>query len=203
MNMLFSYDEALRHEYPMICGADEAGRGPLAGPVFAACVVFPAGVSIDGVNDSKKLTDKKREKLFSEIIDKSLAYGIAYADEREIDRINILNAALESMRRAVMSIPIQIDLVLIDGNRLPDMDIPAKAIVGGDGISQSIAAASILAKVTRDRYMLALAEEYPEYALERHKGYPTKLHYERLLTYGATDIHRQSFLKKLKAVVTV
>ena len=182
--------------YGAICGVDEAGRGPLAGPVCAAAVILPADVDIPGLNDSKKLTDKKRRELFPVICEKAIAYGIAFADHKEIDAVNILQATYLAMERAIQKLEIKADFALIDGNRAKDFGIPFETIVGGDGRSASIAAASILAKVTRDDYMLNIAENYPQYGFEIHKGYGTKAHYAALTEYGACPIHRMSFLKK-------
>lgn len=195
----FLYYENLYSENntKLVCGIDEAGRGPLAGPVCAAAVVMPYGTIIDGVNDSKKLTEKKRELLFYTIKEKSLCYGIAFSDEKEIDEVNILNATFLAMKRAVKSLKIQPDLILVDGNRLPDFDIPAKTIVKGDSLSHSIACASILAKVTRDRLMKELSKKYPEYGFEKHKGYGTKAHYEAIKANGICEIHRRTFLKNV------
>lgn len=182
-----------------VCGIDEAGRGPLAGPVFAAAVVLPAGVEIPGVNDSKKLSAKQREALFDVIVSSAADYGIGFADEKEIDRLNILNATFLAMRRAVANLAKLVpQAALVDGNRDPGLGIPTLCIVGGDAQCASVAAASILAKVSRDRYMARLDEEYPQYDFARHKGYPTKLHYERLLQYGVSPVHRRSFLKNLE-----
>ncbi len=181
-----------------ICGVDEAGRGPLAGPVFAAAVILPFGMEIEGLNDSKKISEKKREKLFDIICEKALSYGIASASEKEIDEINILQASLLAMRRAVEKLSPNPDMILVDGNQVFKTDIHIKSIIKGDSLSANIAAASILAKVSRDRYMLDMAKEYPEYQFEKHKGYPTKLHYEMLDAHGISDIHRRTFLKRYK-----
>ncbi len=183
--------------YNIICGIDEAGRGPLAGPVYAAAVILPPDCVIDGLNDSKKLTEKKRERLFDEIKEKALAYGIASADEKEIDEINILNATFLAMKRAVDSLSVKPNLALIDGNQKPHTGIEEVTVVKGDAKSMSIAAASVLAKVSRDRFMLDMAEKYPQYEFERHKGYGTKLHYEKIAQYGVCEIHRRTFLKKI------
>ena len=180
----------------VICGVDEAGRGPLAGPVCAAAVILPQGELIPGLNDSKKLTDKKRRELFPLIKEQAVAYGIGIATEGEIDEINILQATYLAMERAVAQLSVKPDLLLIDGNRAKDFGIPAKTVVKGDSLSASIAAASILAKVTRDDMMLELAETYPQYGFDIHKGYGTKAHYAALTEYGACQIHRKSFLKK-------
>ncbi len=189
-------NEAYNDNYTVICGVDEAGRGPLAGPVYAAAVVLEKGQIIEGVNDSKKLSEKKREMLFDKIIAECKDYSIAYATEKEIDEINILNATFLAMRRAVEGLKVKPDLALIDGNRCPKLDIDEKAIVKGDANSISIAAASILAKVSRDRFMLEMAKKYPEYNFEKHKAYGTKAHYEALDKYGPCEIHRKTFLKK-------
>ena len=181
----------------VICGVDEAGRGPLAGPVCAAAVILPRGIDIPGLNDSKKLSEKKREALYDIIVGCAISYGIAFADHREIDELNILNATFLAMNRAIEQLDPQPTLALIDGNTVKGIKSNAGSIVGGDGKSASIAAASILAKVTRDRLMYKLAEEYPEYGFEKHKGYGTKLHYEALRECGPSPIHRMSFLKKL------
>lgn len=194
---LFDYDSELRKEYPIICGVDEAGRGPLAGDVYAASVVLSDGVLIDYLNDSKKISESRREKLYDEVIEKADAYCIATASVAEIDSINILQAAMLAMKRAVEGLGINPDLALIDGNRLPDIKCEARYVIKGDATSASISAASILAKVARDRYMREIAEKYPEYSFEKHKGYGTKQHYEAIEKYGVLDIHRKTFLKKL------
>ena len=194
---LFEHDSELRKSYPVICGVDEAGRGPLAGDVYAAAVVLEDGVLIDYLNDSKKLSEKRREELFDVIVEKASAYCIATASVEEIDRINILNAAMLAMKRAVEGLGIEPDLAMIDGNRLPELECPMQYVIKGDATSASIAAASVLAKVARDRYMKIVAEKYPQYCFEQHKGYGTKLHYEMIEKYGISDVHRRSFLKKL------
>ena len=183
-------------EIRCICGVDEAGRGPLAGPVYAAAVILPRGLVIEGLNDSKKLTEKRREALYDVIVAQALAYGIGSADEKEIDEINILQATFLAMRRAIFQLSVRPDLALIDGNRESDFGVPAETVIGGDGRSASIAAASILAKVTRDRVMLEYASQYPQYGFDVHKGYGTRRHYEALREYGPCPIHRQSFLRK-------
>ena len=179
-----------------ICGVDEAGRGPLAGPVCAAAVILPEHLQIPGLNDSKKLTDKKRRELFPVIQEQAIAYGIGLASEQEIDEINILQATFLAMRRALEQLTVRPEIALIDGNRETDFGLPVKTVVKGDSLSANIAAASILAKVTRDNIMVELAQQYPEYGFEIHKGYGTKAHYEALGTYGPCPIHRRSFLKK-------
>ena len=195
-------DYSIENEYRekgfnIICGVDEAVRGPLAGPVYAAAVILPSDCVIEGLNDSKKLTEKKREALFDEIKEKALAYGIASADEKEIDEINILNATFLAMKRAIASLSVRPDLALIDGNQKPHTDIEEVTVIKGDAKSMSIAAASVLAKVSRDRFMLEMAEKYPQYEFAKHKGYGTKLHYEKIAQYGVCDIHRRTFLKKI------
>ena len=188
-------NEAKANGYNIICGIDEAGRGPLAGPVCAAAVILHDGCEIEGINDSKKLTEKKREQLYGIITEKALAYGIATADEKEIDEINILQATYLAMNRAFQKLNIRPDMALVDGNRDPMLGIPTQTIVKGDARSMSVAAASILAKVTRDRFMLEMDKKYPEYQFAKHKGYGTKLHYEMLTQYGPSEIHRMTFLK--------
>lgn len=186
------YDQGLQ----VICGVDEAGRGPLAGPVCAAAVILPRGLEIPGLNDSKKLSDKRRRELFPEIQKQALAFGIGFASEKEIDAINILQATFLAMERALAQLPVKPELVLIDGNREKDFGIPVKTVVKGDSLSANIAAASILAKVSRDDVMLEMAREYPRYGFEIHKGYGTKAHYDALRQFGPSPIHRQTFLKK-------
>lgn len=183
--------------YKYIAGVDEAGRGPLAGPVYAAAVILPDNCDIEGINDSKKLTEKKREKLYDEIIEKAVAWSVSAVDEKVIDEINILNATHLAMNNAVNSLQIKPDYVIIDGNSIKNMTLPHETVVKGDAKCISIAAASILAKVSRDRYITQLAEQYPEYGFEKHKGYGTKAHYAALEEYGITPIHRKTFLKKL------
>lgn len=183
--------------YKWICGVDEAGRGPLAGPVCAAAVILPENIDIPGLNDSKKLSDKKRRELYPLICEKAIAYGIAFADHREIDEINILQATYLAMERAISQLSQKPEIALIDGNRAKDFGIPVETVVGGDGRSASIAAASILAKVTRDNYMLEIAKTYPQYGFDIHKGYGTKVHYAALAEHGPCKIHRLTFLKKL------
>ena len=196
MDMWQFENELALKGYKLICGVDEAGRGPLAGPVCAAAVILPPHAEIPGLNDSKKLTDKKRRELFPVICEQALAYGISFSDEKEIDAINILQATFAAMKRAVESLPVQPDFVLVDGNKLPDLEIPAQCVIKGDSLSASIAAASVLAKVTRDDLMLKMAKQYPSYGFEIHKGYGTKAHYEALTQLGPCEIHRMSFLKK-------
>ena len=190
-------DEYFDQGIQLLCGVDEAGRGPLAGPVCAAAVILPAHLDIPGLDDSKKLSDKRRRELFPVIKEKALAYGIAFADEKEIDDINILQATFLAMERAISQLLIKPELALIDGNRKKDFGIAAQTVVQGDSRSASIAAASILAKVTRDDYMQAMSEKYPEYGFDIHKGYGTKAHYAALQKYGPCAIHRMTFLRKL------
>lgn len=198
MNSLWNYEHAAFEEsYRLVCGVDEAGRGPLAGPVCAAAVILPPDLEIEGLNDSKKLTDKRRRALYDVITDQAIAYGIAFANEQEIDEINILQATFLAMRRAVEQLAIKPDLTLVDGNREPDFGaIPVKTIIKGDSLSANIAAASILAKVTRDRYMEEQDKIYPQYGFALHKGYGTQAHYAALREFGACPLHRRTFLKK-------
>ena len=197
MDWLEFEKEALAKGYKSVCGVDEAGGGPLAGPFCAAAVILPEGVIIDGVNDSKKLSEKKRESLFDVIREQALSYSIAYATVDEIEEINILNATMLAMRRAIDGLDIKADYAMIDGNKIPPIDIDAECIVKGDAKSMSIACASILAKVSRDRLLYKYAEEYPMYGFDKHKGYGTKVHREAILKYGPCPYHRKSFLKKL------
>ncbi|MBR6670534.1 MAG: ribonuclease HII [Ruminococcus sp.] len=195
---LYEYDNAVRNDYSIICGVDEAGRGPLAGDVYAAAVILKKNAVIEGVNDSKKLSEKKRELLFDEIIEKSEAYCIAVASVEEIDTLNILQATMLAMKRAVEGLNITPDIALIDCNKSPEIDgVHTQTVIKGDATSASIAAASILAKVARDRYMKEIAEKYPQYAFEKHKGYGTKLHNQLILEYGPSEVHRKTFLRKL------
>ena len=189
-------DENYAEGFRVICGVDEAGRGPLAGPVCAAAVILPPHTRIPGLNDSKKLTDKKRRELFPVICEQALAYGIGMATEQEIDEINILQATFLAMQRAMDGLQVRPDLALIDGNRQKDFGLPTKTVVKGDSLSANIAAASVLAKVTRDDLMIRQAAEFPEYGFEIHKGYGTKAHYAALEQYGPSPIHRMTFLKK-------
>lgn len=187
------YDSGIR----LLCGVDEAGRGPLAGPVCAAAVILPRGTQIEGLNDSKKLSEKKRETLYDLIIDKAVSYGIAFASVEEIEEYNILNATFLAMNRALARLKPVPELALIDGNRNTGIELPSRCIVGGDGCCADIAAASILAKVTRDRYMDSMAKQYPAYGFDRHKGYGTKAHYAAIRENGPCPIHRLSFLKRM------
>lgn len=189
-------DENYAEGFQVICGVDEAGRGPLAGPVCAAAVILPPHTRIPGLNDSKKLTDKKRRELFPVICEQALAYGIGMATEQEIDEINILQATFLAMQRALDGLQVRPDLALIDGNRQKDFGLPVKTVVKGDSLSANIAAASVLAKVTRDDLMIRQAEQFPEYGFEIHKGYGTKAHYAALEQYGPSPIHRMTFLRK-------
>lgn len=197
---LYEYDKIIAEETGLtFCGVDEAGRGPLAGAVYAAAVILPKGCVIDGLNDSKKLTERRREQLYVEIIEKADAYHVATASVEEIDSMNILQASLLAMRRAVGGLIQRPGLALVDGNREPALDIPVRLITGGDAKSACIAAASILAKVERDRFMAGLDRLYPQYGFKKHKGYGTKLHYEMLNLHGASNVHRESFLRKWRA----
>lgn len=196
--MDYSYEiVAMNKGFRTVCGVDEAGRGPLAGPVYAAAVILPTGLEIPGLNDSKKLSEKKREELFDVITNVAISFSVGIATEKEIDEINILNATFLAMKRAINGLEICPDYAIIDGNRAPNSGIYEETVVKGDGKVMSVAAASVIAKVSRDRFMLKMAEEYPQYQFEKHKGYGTKLHYEMLEKYGISPIHRKSFLKKL------
>lgn len=183
--------------YKAICGVDEAGRGPLAGPVCAAAVILPSDTIIDGVNDSKKLTEKKREALFDVIKETAVSYCISYASVEEIESINILNATMLAMKRAVEGLDVKADYAMIDGNKMPQLDIDGETIVKGDAKSMSIACASILAKVSRDRLLYEYAKEYPQYQFDKHKGYGTAVHREAIIKYGPCPYHRMSFLTKI------
>ena len=196
MSELYLYDQALKTDFPLLCGVDEAGRGPLCGPVCCAAVVLRDDFVCEEINDSKKISEKKREKLFDVIIENAVSYSIVFVDPKTIDEINILNASLSGMKQAVKELNLTPDLVIVDGNKIPpEMEVETKAVVKGDAKSLSIAAASILAKVSRDRYMEKLHEQYPQYRLDKHKGYPTKLHYELISEHGIQDFYRRSFLK--------
>ena len=197
MDMFYFESQLKEKGFHFICGVDEAGRGPLAGPVCAAAVILPDNVNIPGLNDSKKLSDKRRREMYPLIKEQAIAYSIAYASEEEIDSINILQATFLAMQRAIDGLHPKADFALIDGNRKKEFGLPVETIVGGDGLSASIAAASILAKVSRDDYMLELAKQYPQYNFDVHKGYGTKVHYEALAQFGPSKVHRMSFLKKL------
>lgn len=195
----FSYENSVRQNgYKFVCGVDEAGRGPLAGPVCAAAVILPENCEIEGLDDSKKISEKKREILFNEIVEKAVSYNIAYGTLEEIEKYNILEATYLAMNRAVEGLKIKPDFALIDGNRIPkNITVPCETVVKGDSKSYSIAAASILAKVTRDRLMTEYDKKYPEYLFAKHKGYGTKAHYEAIRQYGVCEIHRLSFLKNV------
>lgn len=198
MTELWTLENEIYNEgFTLLCGVDEAGRGPLAGPVCAAAVILPRGAEIEGLNDSKKLTEKKREELFEPIRDKAISCGIAFATVEEIEEKNILNATFLAMNRALAQLEPKPALALIDGNRSTGITFPNRCVVKGDAKCADIAAASVLAKVSRDRYMIEIAEKYPQYHFEQHKGYGTKLHYDALREYGPSPIHRMSFLKKL------
>lgn len=193
----FERDKVKEFGYQYICGVDEAGRGPLAGPVYASAVILPLDEEIEGINDSKKLSEKKREELFDAITEKAIAYSIVSVDNTTIDEINILQSTMLAMKKAVETLKIKPDIVYIDGNRLPDLEVPSEYVIKGDATSANIAAASILAKVSRDRFMYEMNEKYPEYCFDKHKGYPTKLHYEKIREHGPCEIHRLTFLKKM------
>ncbi len=194
--MDFQYEQNAKiNGFNAVCGVDEAGRGPLAGPVFAAAVILPDGCEIEGLNDSKKLSEKKREALFDVIKEKAISWSVASVDEKIIDEINILQATYLAMKNAVEGLDVPADYALIDGNRMPPLSISGETVVKGDAKSMSIAAASILAKVSRDRFMLELDKKYPQYQFAKHKGYGTKLHYEMLTEHGISDCHRMTFLK--------
>ena len=198
MSELWTLENEIYAEgFSLICGVDEAGRGPLAGPVCAAAVILPRGLEIDGLDDSKKLSEKKREKLFDDIVNAAVSYGIAFAGVEEIEEHNILGATFMAMNRAIEQLSPKPELALIDGNRNKGICIESRCVVKGDSKCVDIVAASILAKVTRDRYMLEMAEKYPQYRFEQHKGYGTKLHYEMLREYGPSPIHRRDFLRKM------
>lgn len=197
MDWLEFEKQALMEGYSIVCGIDEAGRGPLAGPVVAAAVVLPQGHFIEGLNDSKKLTEKKRETLFDIICTEAVSYGIGFASEGEIDEINVLQAAFLAMRRSFEALSVRPDIALIDGNQKPGLTVPERTVIKGDAKSASIAAASVLAKVSRDRYMKEVDAAYPQYRFAKHKGYGTKLHYEMIEKYGVSPVHRRSFLKKV------
>ena len=194
---LWQIEQSLYEQgFQIICGVDEAGRGPLAGPVCAAAVILPPNIDIPGLDDSKKLTDKRRRELMPIIKEKAIAYGIAFADQAEIDGINILQATFLAMERAIAQLSVKPEFVLIDGNRQKDFGLPVQTVVHGDSLSASIAAASVLAKVTRDDFMLEMATQYPQYGFDVHKGYGTRVHYAALTEHGPCAIHRMSFLKK-------
>ena len=198
MTDLWTYEnEIYDNGVKILCGVDEAGRGPLAGPVCAAAVILPRNCVIEGLNDSKKLTEKKRETLYDVICEKAVSYGIAFATVQEIEELNILNATFLAMNRAISQLDVKPELALIDGNRNSGIEMNSLCVVKGDGSCADIAAASVLAKVTRDRYMLKMAEKFPQYHFEQHKGYGTKLHYDAIRQYGPGEIHRMSFLRKM------
>ena len=198
MSELWTLENEIYAEgFSLVCGVDEAGRGPLAGPVCAAAVILPRGLEIEGLDDSKKLSEKKRGKLYDDIVNAAVSYGIAFASVEEIEQYNILGATFMAMNRAIEQLSPKPELALIDGNRNKGICIESRCVVKGDSKCADIAAASILAKVTRDRYMLEMAEKYPQYRFEQHKGYGTKLHYEMLREYGLSPIHRRDFLRKM------
>lgn len=195
---LWAYERELKEEgKKLIAGVDEAGRGPLAGPVCAAACVLPFGLEIDGLNDSKKLTERQRERLYPVICEKAISWAVGFASPEEIDEVNILNATYLAMNRAVSALKTAPDISIVDGNRSAGLSFENITVVGGDGKSASVAAASVIAKVTRDRLMLELSGKYPEYAFDKHKGYPTALHYAKLREFGPSEIHRKTFLKKM------
>ena len=196
---MYAYERFLADGKTPFCGVDEAGRGPLAGPVCAAAVILPTGLVIEGLNDSKKLSEKKRGALYERIVSEAVSYGIAFAGVEEIERTDILSAALLAMNRAIAQLDPQPALALVDGNTTRSIAVSARSVIGGDGKCASIAAASILAKVTRDRFMVEMAEKYPQYGFEKHKGYGTKAHYAALEAFGPCEIHRLSFLRKFYA----
>lgn len=194
----YSYEnDAHAKGFSVVCGVDEAGRGPLAGPVFAAAVILPEGYTHEILNDSKKLSEKKRDSVYDDIVRDAVSYSVGVATEKEIDEINILNATFLAMKRAVEGLSVKPDLAFVDGNREPKTGIKEITIVKGDGKCMSVAAASIIAKVSRDRFMLELDKKYPQYQFAKHKGYGTKLHYEMIEQYGISEIHRKSFLKNI------
>lgn len=195
----YEIENSFRRQFSgLICGVDEAGRGPLCGPVCAAAVILPPNAEIEGLNDSKKLSESRRERLYDVIMSAAVSVGVGWASPEQIDELNILNATFSAMRSAIDSMPVKPALALIDGNRAPGLQIPTKCVVKGDSLSMSIAAASVIAKVSRDRLMQDLARQYPQYNLQKHKGYPTREHYELLLKYGVAPIYRRSFLKNLE-----
>lgn len=198
---LYAFDEQFRINDPhlLLCGVDEAGRGPLCGPVSIGAVILNPANPIQGINDSKRLSEKAREALYPEIIEKALAWHVEFVPPCEIDRLNILWATMQGMSNAIAALQVPPGLVLVDGNRCPETQFPCQSVVKGDAVSASIAAASVLAKVARDNFMLQLDKEFPQYKLAQHKGYPTKLHYELLQQYGVQDFYRMSFLKKRKS----
>lgn len=194
----YSYEtEAHNEGFNVVCGVDEAGRGPLAGPVFAAAVILPENYTHDILNDSKKLSEKKRDLVYDDIVRDAVSWSVGVATEKEIDQVNILNATFLAMKRAVEGLNIKPDLAYIDGNRYPNTGVKEITIVKGDSKCMSVAAASIIAKVSRDRFMIAMDEKFPQYQFSKHKGYGTKLHYEMIEKYGISEIHRRSFLKNI------
>ena len=199
MDFWLAEESFVEQSTELFCGVDEAGRGPLAGPVCAAAVILPRGLILPGLRDSKKMSPRQRDDMYGLIVSAALAYAVAFSTVSEIEEINIQNAAFLAMNRAIEQLYPKPELCLVDGNRFIGIGIPSQCIVGGDGICPSIAAASVIAKVTRDRYMVKLSEKYPQYGFEQHKGYPTAMHYERLREHGASPVHRMSFLKKFYA----